>query len=93
MLKGEQKKIRIPDEALELLIKEIQMQAKERDQNIKPELYERLKQDHVCIRIFEDDAVIITYANGLPIEGVPQKDLPGPLNTYPQALWYNHSPT
>jgi hypothetical protein len=90
---GEKKAIKIPEAALSLLINDIKTEAKERDQKVRDEDLDRLQQQHVCIRIFEDDSVIVTHANGLPIEGKPQKDLKGAKNTYAQALWYNHSPT
>lgn len=52
------------------------------------------EEKHVCIRIFEDDAVQVTDQDGTPL--LPSKDQSfpgGPLNTYDQALWYNASPT
>jgi hypothetical protein len=54
----------------------------------------RLQQKHVCIRIFEDDYVMITDNNGERLRvSAPSGPLIGPLNTYHQALWYNTSPT
>jgi len=52
----------------------------------------KLKKGHVCIHIFQDDTVIITGKNGKPLTGDTKKGtLPGPINTYDQALWYNGS--
>ena len=59
-------------------------------ENIK----EKLEKPHVCIRIFKDDMVVVTDEKGKPIPAVKDpKPLPGPLNTYAQALWYNENPT
>ncbi len=47
---------------------------------------------HVCIRIFRDDTVLITDEKGEPLKKVtPGAPLPGPVNTYDQAVWANNS--
>ena len=51
------------------------------------------KEPHVCIRIFEDDTVYVTNKDGDLLKGREPENLKGPLNTYPQAVWFNHSPT
>lgn len=61
----------------------------------KEQMIKKQKEEkHVCIRIFEDDTVIITDQDGnlrLPIKN--PKPLVGPSHIYHQALWYNGSPT
>lgn len=46
---------------------------------------------HVCIRIFDDDTVLITDEKGDPLTNVtPDAPLPGEVNTYDQAIWSNN---
>jgi hypothetical protein len=55
---------------------------------------ERLKQKHICIRIFEDDIVMLTDENNNELEVCPpdKDERLGPKNTYDQAFWYSGSP-
>lgn len=60
----------------------------------KRQLLKKQEEDHICIRIFKDDTVLITDSHGNPLDPVKDpKSLVGPSNTYYQALWYNQNPT
>ena len=52
------------------------------------------KENHVCIRIFEDESVYITNDKDkiLRVKSPKPGEVFGPRNTYDQAMWYAGSP-
>ncbi|MEA3232162.1 MAG: hypothetical protein U9Q05_10460 [Thermodesulfobacteriota bacterium] len=55
---------------------------------MKKNIFEKkIKEPHVCIHIFDDDTVCITESAKKILEGVDDISLPGPINTYDQAVW------
>jgi len=50
-------------------------------------------ENYMLVKIFGDGKIEITDPNGIPISPDDRPEiLPGPSNTYDQAVWYSGSP-